>query len=363
MRPDRRNPAPQPAGMGARRYGEALAVLRPLTRGERVHANVLFLLGVAAIEVARLPDAAPAARDALLDEAIASLRVMLIDRPDLVRVRLELARAFIAPTLRDYTPTCGTRAASCRASAPGRRRSGSGSRPGTTRMTSRPVPARVTVRAETVSGTAKAGVDFRPFAGEVAFAPGDRVSRIHVPVLDDAIYEEPETLTVVLSGPEPAGVSLARAVATGTIMNEDLMLAAWLARFGCTVVGQAVDAVTARMAAIARAFDGTGGGAGDRENMNGASGGGIRWTDPGLGLSLDLGGRTLLAHGTADLEDRGFSGGVTFDPDPASGRGPSFSLRHDRGGRAQGGLDALFADAPLDMENRTGPDGGDPAGR
>ena len=112
----------------------------------------------------------------------------------------------------------------------------------------RPVPARVTVRAETVSGTAKAGVDFRPFAGEVAFTPGDRVSRIHVPVLDDAIHEEPETLTVVLSGPEPAGVSLARAVATGTIMNEDLMPAAWLARFGRTVAGQAVDAVTARMA-------------------------------------------------------------------------------------------------------------------
>ena len=103
---------------------------------------------------------------------------------------------------------------------------------------------------------------------------------------------------------------------------------------------------------------------GDAETGAGLElGGGIRWTDPGLGLSLDLGGRTLLAHGTADLEDRGFSGGVTFDPDPASGRGPSFSLRHDRGGRAGGGLDALFADDPLDMENRTGPDGGDPAGR
>ena len=103
---------------------------------------------------------------------------------------------------------------------------------------------------------------------------------------------------------------------------------------------------------------------GDAETGAGLElGGGIRWTDPGRGLSLDLGGRTLLAHGTAGLEDRGFSGGVTFDPDPASERGPSFSLRHDRGGRAQGGLDALFADAPLDMENRTGPDGGDPAGR
>ena len=34
------------------------------------------------------------ARDALLDEAIAAFRAILFDRPDLVRVRLELARAF-----------------------------------------------------------------------------------------------------------------------------------------------------------------------------------------------------------------------------------------------------------------------------
>ena len=77
-----------------RKFNEALAILRPLARNRPVHANVRFLLGLAAIEASRLPDVAEAERDALLDEAIATFRPMLIDRTDLVRVRLELARAF-----------------------------------------------------------------------------------------------------------------------------------------------------------------------------------------------------------------------------------------------------------------------------
>ncbi len=76
------------------KFNEALAVLRPLTRGGGAHADVLFLFGFAAIEASRQPDIAEAERDALLDDAIGSLRVMLNDRPGLVRVRLELARAF-----------------------------------------------------------------------------------------------------------------------------------------------------------------------------------------------------------------------------------------------------------------------------
>ena len=94
-RPDAGDPVAQARALIRElKFNEALAILRPLTRGERVHANVLFLFGFAAIEASRLPGVAEAERDALLDEAIASLHVMLIDRPDLVRVRLELARAF-----------------------------------------------------------------------------------------------------------------------------------------------------------------------------------------------------------------------------------------------------------------------------
>ncbi|MDE0253312.1 MAG: hypothetical protein OYG32_00825 [Rhodospirillaceae bacterium] len=92
---------------------------------------------------------------------------------------------------------------------------------------------------------------------------------------------------------------------------------------------------------------------GDAETGFGVElGGGIAWTDPGMGLSLDLSGRTLLAHGNDDLKDRGFSAALAYDPAPATKRGASLSLRQDFGGRAQGGLDALFAPDPLD--DRTG---------
>ena len=77
-----------------RRFDEALAVLRPLARGKAVEAFILFLYGLAAIEAAQKPGLSEDAREALLDEAIAAFRTMLVARPELVRVRLELARAF-----------------------------------------------------------------------------------------------------------------------------------------------------------------------------------------------------------------------------------------------------------------------------
>ena len=77
-------------------------------------------------------------------------------------------------------------------------------------------------------------------------------------------------------------------------------------------------------------------------------GGGLAWVHPALGLTLDVSGRTLIAHEDDDLEDRGFAAALGFDPRPESERGPSFSLRQDFGGQAQGGLDALFQSAPLD---------------
>ena len=95
-------PSPAPAAdvsgaqalVRAGKFEEALTVLRPLARGRAVEANVLFLIGLAATGASQQPDLADDEREALLDEAIASLRTMLIDRPGLVRVRLELARAF-----------------------------------------------------------------------------------------------------------------------------------------------------------------------------------------------------------------------------------------------------------------------------
>ena len=76
------------------RFGEALAILRPLATGRIVDADALFLIGLAAAGASQQLGVSEDDRKALLDEAIAAFRTMLIDRPDLVRVRLELARTF-----------------------------------------------------------------------------------------------------------------------------------------------------------------------------------------------------------------------------------------------------------------------------
>ena len=76
------------------KFDEALAILRPLARGSPVESRVIFHIGLAAVGAAQQPDVAQERRNALLDEAIAAFRGMLVRRPALVRVRLELARAF-----------------------------------------------------------------------------------------------------------------------------------------------------------------------------------------------------------------------------------------------------------------------------
>ena len=73
---------------------EALAKLRPLARGRTVHADVLFHIGVAAVGASQRPGIGEDRRNALLDEAITAFRTVLIGRPNLLRVRLELGRAF-----------------------------------------------------------------------------------------------------------------------------------------------------------------------------------------------------------------------------------------------------------------------------
>ena len=80
--------------VGAGRFVEALTDLRPLLQAHPGRTDILFLTGLAAIEAAQKPDTPESDRQALLGEAIASLRTILTNRPGLVRVRLELARAF-----------------------------------------------------------------------------------------------------------------------------------------------------------------------------------------------------------------------------------------------------------------------------
>ncbi len=94
---------------------------------------------------------------------------------------------------------------------------------------------------------------------------------------------------------------------------------------------------------------------GDAETGSGIElGGGIAWSDPALGLRLDVEGRTLLAHRSDDLKDRGFAASLAYNPDPATTLGPSLTLRQDWGGQAKDGIDALFAPDPLDTRGGAG---------
>ena len=75
------------------KFDIALKVLRLLKRERPDSTDILFLTAVAAMGEAKKRQDEDA-RDKLLDEAIAALHAILIRRPELTRVRLELARAF-----------------------------------------------------------------------------------------------------------------------------------------------------------------------------------------------------------------------------------------------------------------------------
>ncbi len=77
-----------------RKFEKSLAILRPLASGRTIDPNVAFQIGLAAVGASRRPGISGDVREALLDEAIAAFHFMLVGRPGLVRVRLELARAF-----------------------------------------------------------------------------------------------------------------------------------------------------------------------------------------------------------------------------------------------------------------------------
>ena len=80
----------------------------------------------------------------------------------------------------------------------------------------------VTVNYTTASGSATSGSDFTATSGTIAFAPGITHQAVSVYVLSDTTEEADETFTVTLSNPTNA--TLARATATGTILNDDITL-------------------------------------------------------------------------------------------------------------------------------------------
>ena len=111
---------------------------------------------------------------------------------------------------------------------------------------SRAASGAVTVDYATADGSATAGADYTTASGTLTFDPGTTEQRVSVPVLDDAVDDGGETLTLTLSS--ASGAWIEDGTATGTIENSDPMPQAWLARFGRTVASQAVEALEERMA-------------------------------------------------------------------------------------------------------------------
>ena len=81
-------------------------------------------------------------------------------------------------------------------------------------------PTEATVNYATMDDTAVAGDDYGPVEGTLTFAPGETAKSIRVAVVDDAIDEaDEESFAVMLSG--PSGATLAHALATGVIRDND----------------------------------------------------------------------------------------------------------------------------------------------
>ena len=81
-------------------------------------------------------------------------------------------------------------------------------------------PTEVTVNYATMDDTAIAGDDYGPVEGTLTFAPGETARTIRVAVVDDAVDEaDEEIFAVTLSG--PSGATLAHALATGVIRDDD----------------------------------------------------------------------------------------------------------------------------------------------
>ena len=77
-----------------------------------------------------------------------------------------------------------------------------------------------TVDFATVNGTAFAGLDYTAKAGTISFAPGQATATISVAVIDDALVETPETMTLQLS--RGTNITIVDAQGVGTINSEDV---------------------------------------------------------------------------------------------------------------------------------------------
>ena len=79
--------------------------------------------------------------------------------------------------------------------------------------------AAVTVDYATSDGTATAGADYTGTSGTLTFLAGETAKTVSVPIIDDAVDDGGETLTLTLS--QAAGANVGTAAATGIIRDDD----------------------------------------------------------------------------------------------------------------------------------------------
>ena len=77
----------------------------------------------------------------------------------------------------------------------------------------------VTVAYATSDGTATAGSDYQTTSGELTFAPGETTMTISVPIIDDDVEDNGETVNLELSG--ASGADIGDGAAVGTIRNTE----------------------------------------------------------------------------------------------------------------------------------------------
>ena len=109
-----------------------------------------------------------------------------------------------------------------------------------------PVRVYVSTRPSTPV-SAEPGQDYAPGSSDLTFQAGETEKTVWIRIYDDSHDEGSETFEVVLSNAK--GAVIGDGVAVGTIVNDDPMPAAWLARFGRTVAEQALDGIAGRMSA------------------------------------------------------------------------------------------------------------------
>ncbi len=184
----------------------------------------------------------------------------------------------------------------------------------------RAVSARVMVAYATADGTATADQDYTEANGTLTFAAGQTRKSVSVAVLDDAIDEGAETLTLTLS--DASGALIVDDTATGTIVNSDPMPKALLARFGRTVASQAVEAIGGRLQGSGGSHVTVGGQSLDLSDSAAAPAGegDVRGALEALGAGEDapadtgrgMTGRALLLGSSFHLSSGGEAGGPAW---------------------------------------------------